>query len=317
MQMILEDSRQQEKKHEIKHEYFRAAGIHWNRTALYCGDYTLPADQSVCIDTKKDIQELIGDIQVKQMSKAAIKQKVFEIAESRYIGFDLAERIYHAICDDDTDRFAEKEINDICFGNGIAERAISEFQALYVKRHGFFHRGLKRAQNSGIRLIVLVDNEEGVKSIDDLQAWVNPRSKIICTKSVEERLISFERRADCLWVINVERFDGIKVAYARMYYHAALNCFQVQILASKKWRGHMFSIMTDDLNEAQRKLSKFICDNTKVRTSKYPYAVTGERLVKACLTMQQKYGVEFQFCRPEDAGKNILELLGVDARAKC
>ncbi len=62
MMLILEDSRQQERKHEIKHSYFRSAGVHWNRTALYCGDYTLPTNQSVCIDTKKDIQELIGDI---------------------------------------------------------------------------------------------------------------------------------------------------------------------------------------------------------------------------------------------------------------
>ena len=59
--LILEDTRQQEKKHEAKHDYFRRAGVHWSRTALYCGDYTLPVDQSVCIDTKKDIQELIGD----------------------------------------------------------------------------------------------------------------------------------------------------------------------------------------------------------------------------------------------------------------
>lgn len=74
MAMILEDTRSR-KKHEAKHEYFRKVGVHWNRTALYCGDYTLPADQSVCVDTKKDIQELIGDIQVHKMSKRKLKRK--------------------------------------------------------------------------------------------------------------------------------------------------------------------------------------------------------------------------------------------------
>lgn len=243
--IILEDSRQQEKKHEIKHSYFRSVGVHWNRTALYCGDYTLPANQSVCIDTKKDIQELIGDIQVKQMSKTDIKQKVFEIAESNHIGFDLAEKIHHAICDDDTDRFAEKEINDICFQNGIPERIISEFQKFYVKRHGFFHRGLKRAQNSGIRLIVLVDNEEGIKSINDLFYWQNPRLNI--------------------WINSSEvigRWKNGRPKYKRV--------------------------------------------------QKYPYAMTGERLAKACLTMQLKYGVEFQFCVPEETGERILSLLSVE-----
>lgn len=242
--LILEDSRQQEKKHEIKHAYFRSVGVHWNRTALYCGDYTLPADQSVCIDTKKDIQELIGDIQVKQMSKTDIKQRVFEIAGNNRICFDLAEKIYHAICDDDTDRFAEKEINDICFQNGVPERVIGEFQKLYVKRHGFFHRGLKRAQNSGIKLIVLVDNKDGVKRIDDLFRWVNGRLNI--------------------W-INSNQIIG--------YYKNGKPKYK--------------------------------------KVQKYPYAMTGERLTKACLTMQLKYGVEFQFCTPEEAGERILSILNV------
>lgn len=173
--LILEDTRQQEKKHELKHEYFLSVGIHWNRTALYCGDYTLPADQSICIDTKKDIQELIGDIQVRSMAKRDVYAKVFSLFEEYHMNYDFADEIYHAICDDDTERFAEKEINDICFANHVFERAIAEFQTLYVKRHGFFHRGLKRAQNSGIKLIVLIENEDGVKSIDDLFHWNNPR----------------------------------------------------------------------------------------------------------------------------------------------
>lgn len=29
---------------------------------MYVGDYTLPTNQSVCIDTKKDLQELVQDI---------------------------------------------------------------------------------------------------------------------------------------------------------------------------------------------------------------------------------------------------------------
>ena len=175
MAMILEDTRQQEKKHEAKHEYFRKVGVHWNRTALYCGDYTLPADQSVCVDTKKDIQELIGDIQVHKMSKKEIKAEVYKISESNHIAFDEAEKIFHAVCDDDTSRFAEKEINELCFLYGISERIISEFQKLYVKRYGFFHRGLKRAQNSGIRLIILAANKEGVSDLEQLSAWENPR----------------------------------------------------------------------------------------------------------------------------------------------
>lgn len=60
--ILLEDTRNQPGKHDRKNEYFSENGITVKRTKLYVGDYTLPADQSVCIDTKKDIQELIGDI---------------------------------------------------------------------------------------------------------------------------------------------------------------------------------------------------------------------------------------------------------------
>ena len=60
--IILSDSRQQKGKHTIKEKWFADNGIELRTTKLYVGDYTLPTDQSICVDTKKDIQELIGDI---------------------------------------------------------------------------------------------------------------------------------------------------------------------------------------------------------------------------------------------------------------
>ena len=42
-----------------------------------------------------------------------------------------------------------------------------------------------------------------------------------------------------------------------------------------------------------------------------PRAITGERLQKAMQTMQERYGVEFMFCEPDEAAEKIMELLGV------
>lgn len=240
--LILEDTRQVENRHKIKHEKFRELGIQWNRTALYCGDYTLPADQSVCIDTKKDIAELIGDIQVKQMAKRDILADISSICIINHINGEIADKIFHVICDDDTDRFPEKEINDICFANHIPEGVISQFQSLYVKRHGFFHRGLKRAQNSGIQLYILVDNKEGVTDIDSLFRWHNPRLDIMVNSSEV-------------------------IGYTRNHY--------------PRYR--------------------------KVR--KYPHAMAGETLAKACLTMEKRYHVKFLFCKPSESAETILNLL--------
>lgn len=41
-----------------------------------------------------------------------------------------------------------------------------------------------------------------------------------------------------------------------------------------------------------------------------PKAITGERLEKAMKTMSSRYGVRFEFCKPEEAAQRILDLLG-------
>jgi len=243
--ILLEDTRQQEYKHKAKHDYFRSVNVHCNRTALYCGDYTLPANQSVCVDTKKDIAELIGDIQVKQMAKREIKDRVHAICLGNGIATGGEEPIYNAICDDDTDRFAEKDINDVCYLYGIPESIIASFQALYVKRHGFFHRGLKRAQNSKIKLYILIANNDGVSSLEDLFRWHNPR---LDWMKYSNQIIGY-------WKNGKPRYKKVQ---------------------------------------------------------KYPTATKGESLAKACITMQNKYGCEFIFCSPEEQGKKVLELLGIE-----
>lgn len=45
------------------------------------------------------------------------------------------------------------------------------------------------------------------------------------------------------------------------------------------------------------------------RTQRYPAATKGETLMKACMTMQKKYGVEFVFCHNSDQGEMVLKLL--------
>ena len=60
--VILEDTRQQSHKHDEKHRWFSDNGIMVERCRLYVGDYTLPTDQSVCIDTKQNLTELASNV---------------------------------------------------------------------------------------------------------------------------------------------------------------------------------------------------------------------------------------------------------------
>ena len=103
---IIEDTRQQANKHELKHKYFEENGINILRSKLPIGDYARLDNMSLVIDTKKDIQELILDV---------------------------------------------------------------------TKDHERFKKEILRAKENGIKLIVLVENDEDVTNIEDLLEWENPR----------------------------------------------------------------------------------------------------------------------------------------------
>lgn len=45
------------------------------------------------------------------------------------------------------------------------------------------------------------------------------------------------------------------------------------------------------------------------KVQKYPAATKGVTLMKACMTMQAKYGVEFLFCHSSEQGAKVIELL--------
>ena len=58
--IIIEDTRQQKGKHELKHDYFSANDIRLVRCALPFGDYA-PVPP-VSVDTKKDMDEIAMNI---------------------------------------------------------------------------------------------------------------------------------------------------------------------------------------------------------------------------------------------------------------
>lgn len=170
MKTLLIDTRQQDKKHIKKDKYFEKIGIPTLRTKLPCGDYSLMQDMSVVVDTKRDIQEIIGNV-----------------------------------CG---------------------------------KEHDRFRREMQLAQDNGIKMYVLIEDDGGyvdrkqtifnkpVTCIADLYNWRNPRAFI---------------------------FQGGK--------------------------------------------------------QKYPTATKGQTLAKALHTMEEKYGCTFVFCKSNDAGAKVLELL--------
>ena len=121
-------------------------------------------------------------------------------------------------------------VGDYCLAPAVSvdtKRDILELVQDIEGEHDRFREELIRARDLGTKLIVLVENDEGVLCIDDLLHWVNPRAAI-------------------------NKRKGIKPP------------------------------------------------------------MDGPRLRKACLTMERRYGVTFEFCTPGAAGPRVLQLLGLE-----
>lgn len=113
---IIEDTRQQKGKHDIENAQLEGLGVKILRSKLPVGDYANIKNLSVVVDSKKDLQELVGNI---------------------------------------------------CGGGKKKKNGETE--------HDRFRNECILARDNGIKLIVLVEHGWGIKSIDDVALWMNPR----------------------------------------------------------------------------------------------------------------------------------------------
>lgn len=67
--VIIEDTRNQITKHALLNKQLTELGHSIVRSKLFVGDYTEAKNQSICIDTKKDILEVAGNICGKQHTR--------------------------------------------------------------------------------------------------------------------------------------------------------------------------------------------------------------------------------------------------------
>ena len=60
--IIQQDTRQKLKHHTLKEKWFEEHGIKVVHSKCIVGDYIIPSDGSISVDTKKDISELYSDL---------------------------------------------------------------------------------------------------------------------------------------------------------------------------------------------------------------------------------------------------------------
>lgn len=104
--IIQQDTRQKQKHHLNKEKWFEEHGIKIVNSKCIVGDYIIPSDGSISVDTKKDIGELYQNL---------------------------------------------------------------------IQQHSRFAAEAALAEELGIKLYILCENEEGITKIEDIISWVNPQ----------------------------------------------------------------------------------------------------------------------------------------------
>lgn len=192
--LLIEDKGQKEGQHILKNRYFENNEIEVLRSPLPVGDYIVADDK-------------VSDV-IHRKAKRNMEVKKMDFLGTYTVAVD-------------TKKDMQEIIGNIC-----------------GKSHPRFRDECILAQNNGIKLYVLIENADGVKSVEDVFKWRNPR---------------------------LERYNRIKY-----------------MQSCGKWLNASIPITPP---------------------------TSGKTLAKSMLTMQLKYGVEFVFCRPEEAGEKVIELL--------
>lgn len=94
MRTLMIDTRQQKDKHNLKDEYFAKAGIVTLRSKLPVGDYTWVQDMSVVVDSKRDIQEVVGNLVQDHERFRAEAQLAKDSGIKFYVLIETTEPIY-------------------------------------------------------------------------------------------------------------------------------------------------------------------------------------------------------------------------------
>lgn len=150
---IIEDTRNKVGEHARKNDQLRSLGYRILRSKLPAGDYGLMTNLGVVIDTKKDLQEVYGNLIGAE--HARFRNECLLCQENGIKLIILCEHMYA-----DTPAELEKMI-------GIAERSIQSYK----------DRGYRAAPQRYYRALKDVKHniEYPVRCLEDVRGWQNPR----------------------------------------------------------------------------------------------------------------------------------------------
>lgn len=182
-----------------------------------------------------------------------------------------------------------------------------DLQELYgniINSHDRFRDEIILAQDNHIKLYILTENTDGITCIEDVAAWFNPRLPL-WEKDIRKIFVDLQKqyyKHDNAMTFFDKRDIDIRHGmedeipkdfdkFVHDQYFKQLKCISIEEIL---------------LYFKSKKVAEYLkLNDIKIKKKPAP----SEQLVKSMLSMQEKYGVEFLFCTPEDSGRVVVELL--------
>ena len=173
-----------------------------------------------------------------------------------------------------------------------------------IQGHDRFRDEIILAQDNHIKLYILTENTDGITCIEDVAEWQNPRLPL-WEKDVRKVFVDLQKqyyKHDNAMTFFDKRDIDIRHGmedeipkdfdqFVYKQYFKQLKCISIEEIL---------------LYFKSKKVAEYLKLNN-IKIKKKP--AESQQLVKSMLSMQEKYGVEFLFCTPEESGAKVIELL--------
>lgn len=169
--ILLEDTRNKISKHKTKNDWFAQNDIEVHRTKLYVGDYTLPTNQKICVDTKQNIGEIENNICGK--SHERFKNELVRAQEAEMQLYILVENEDGVTCIQDLFKWENPRLyryNKVKYMHSIGKWSSVKLQKKPPTKGETLAKAMVTMEKEyGVRFMFCHPNEAGAKVVELLE----------------------------------------------------------------------------------------------------------------------------------------------------
>ena len=160
--ILIEDTRQQKGKHELKHQAFQEMGVELISNMLPFGDYALPP--TVSVDTKRNMSEIANNIGGKREEHERFKRECIKAREAGCQLIILTENKDGIKCLSDVHKWINPDL--VYRPKAITGERLEKAMRTMSERYGVRFEFCDPSE-SAVRIMELLDERESILSTCD------------------------------------------------------------------------------------------------------------------------------------------------------